>query len=138
MPSRRALKDLTLKQATFATEYVHCKGNGTKSAKRAGYAEKSAHVAASRALSNDKVIAEIVTLTRKHDISAERVLTRLDNLSIKAEEANDFSTAVKAESLLGKSLGMWVDRSFNVNVNAGEAHLQALLDLASKRSDGAQ
>lgn len=138
MPSRRALKDLTLKQATFATEYVRCKGNGTKAAKNAGYAESWAHVAASENLRKPKVLGEIVTLTRKHEISAERVLTRLDNLSIKAEEANDFSTAVKAESLLGKSLGMWIDRSFNVNVNAGEAHLQALLDLARKRSDGAQ
>ena len=52
--------------------------NGTAAARRAGYASKSAHVAGSRLLSNDKVQAEIARLkaevTSKLGVSVETVL----------------------------------------------------------------
>ena len=131
----RKARDLTLKQATFAPEYVRTNGNGTKAAKAAGYAASSAHVRASELVRNSKVVAEINRLTRKHDISAERVLTRLDNLSMGAEAEGEYSAAIKAEELLGKSLGMWVERSMHMNVDLSQAHLDALQRLAAKTRD---
>ena len=130
--------ELTLKQAAFAPEYVRAKGNGTKAAKAAGYAESGAHVEASRLLRNPKVVAEIVRLTRKHEISADRVLTRLDNLSIKAEEDGQYSVSAKCEELLGKSLGMWIDRSVSVNLDLNGEHLRALQERMARRRDGDQ
>lgn len=129
------LTDLTLKQRTFAHEYVRENGNGTKAAKKAGYAPASAHVQASRAIRNDKVVEVINYLTRRHEISADRVLTRLDNLSIKAEQEGQIGAAIKAEELLGKSLGMWVERSVNVNVDLNGEHLKALQDRMNRRRD---
>lgn len=130
---RAKLKDLTLKQRTFAEEYVHTKGNGTRAAKNAGYADSSAHVRASELVRKSNVVAVINELTRKHDVSADRVLTRLDNLSAKAEEANDYSTAAKCEIALGKTLGMFIERKVNVNIDVGEEHLRALRERMEKR-----
>lgn len=132
---------LTLKQRKFAAEYVKRNGNGTQAALAAGYGNgkpESAAVRASEAVRNRKVKRHIEAITRRWDISAERVLGRLDNLSAKAEEEGNFGAAVKAEELIGKSLGMWVERSLNVTVDMTDAHLQALRDLASRRGDGAK
>jgi hypothetical protein len=134
--ARARPKGLTHKQAAFAAEYVHTNGNGTKAAKRAGYADSSAHVRASELVRKSKVTQRISYLSRRHEISAERVLTRLDNLSLGAEEAGNHSAAIKAEELLGKSLGMWIDRSMSVNVDMSEAHLDALRSLMGDRKQG--
>jgi len=135
---RPKLTDLTLKQRTFAEEYVRENGNGTKAAKKAGYAETSAHVIASENLRKPKVVEVINYLTRKHEISADRVLTRLDNLSMKAEEDGQYSVSARCEELLGKSLGMWVDRSVSVNVDLNGEHLRALQERMSRRRDDDQ
>lgn len=126
---------LTLKQRKFAAEYVKRNGNGTQAALAAGYGNGDPVAAAARASENvrkRKVRQHIERITRRWDISAERVLGRLDNLSAKAEEEGNFGAAVKAEELIGKSLGMWVERSLNVTVDMTDAHLQALRDLAAR------
>lgn len=68
----------------FAREYI-IDLNGLQAAIRAGYAEKSAHVQASRLLRNDKVKTLIAELTEKKfnklDISAERILQELARLA---------------------------------------------------------
>lgn len=128
------LEKLTLKQRTFAEEYVRTKGNGTQAAKNAGYAESGAHVEASRALRKPKVAQVIEYLVRKHEISADRVLTRLDNLSVKAEQAGQFGAAIAAERDIGKAIGMFVDRSLNVNVDVSAEHLKALQDRMQERA----
>ena len=126
---------LTLKQRLFVDEYVKNKGNGTQAALKAGYGKGKPNVAAVQASENlrkPKVRKHIERIARRWDISAERVLGRLDNLSAKAEEEGNFGAAVKAEELIGKSLGMWVERSLNVTVDMTDAHLQALRDLAAR------
>ena len=126
---------LTLKQRRFAAEYVKKNGNGTQAALAAGYGNGKPEVAAvraSEAVRNRKVRKHIEAITRRWDISAERVLGRLDNLSAKAEQEGNFGAAVKAEELIGKSLGMWVERSLNVTVDLTDAHLEALRDLAAR------
>lgn len=72
-------------------------------------------------------------LTRKHEITADRVLTRLDNLSAKAEESGNYPAAVRAEELIGKSLGMWVDRSVSVSLDLTGQHIEAIRALAARR-----
>jgi phage terminase small subunit len=134
MGAAKIKRGLTLRQAKFAPEFVATNGNATEAAKRAGYSGSWAHVAGHEALKMPKVVAEIVRLTRKHEITSDRVLTRLDNLSTKAEEAGQIAAAVKAEELLGKSLGMWVERSMSVHVDMSAAHLEALRALSRRRS----
>lgn len=126
---------LTLKQRKFAAEYVKRGGNGTQAALAAGYAKgkpEHAAVQASENLRKPKIRQHINSIARRWDISAERVLGRLDNLSAKAEEEGQLGAAIKAEELIGKSLGMWVERSLNVTVDMTDAHLQALRDLAAR------
>lgn len=125
--------DLSIREAAFAAQYVAKHGNGTQAAIAAGYAPSAAHVAASRLIRRGKVKRQIDRLTRKHEITADRVLTRLDNLSAKAEERGNFPAAVRAEELIGKSLGMWVDRSVSVSLDLTGQHIEAIRALASRR-----
>lgn len=73
------------KQDLFARAYVANGLNGTEAAKSAGYAERSAHVTASRLLKNAKVNALIASLSKKRadklDISADWVLGELRKLA---------------------------------------------------------
>ena len=124
---------LTLKQASFAAEYIRAKGIGTKAALAAGYAPSWAHVAASQLIRHPKVKQRIDKLARRHEVTAERVLTRLDNLSIKAEESGNYPAAVRAEELIGKSLGMWVDRSVSVSLDLTGQHIEAIRALSARR-----
>jgi len=124
---------LTLKQASFAAEYIALHGNGTRAAIAAGYSEKGASVAAVRLLGKASVKKRIERLSKRHEVTADRVLTRLDNLSVKAEESGNYPAAVRAEELIGKSLGMWVDRSVSVSLDLNGSHIEAIRALASRR-----
>lgn len=76
------------KRERFAREYLQ-DHNGTKAAIRAGYSEKSAHVTASRLLSDAKVSERIHELTqqlhakleKKTEITRERVLQEYAKLA---------------------------------------------------------
>jgi len=125
--------DLSIREAAFAAQYVAKHGNGTQAAIAAGYAPSAAHVAASRLIRRGKVKRRIDRLTRKHEITADRVLARLDNLSAKAEESGNYPAAVRAEELIGKSLGMWVDRSVSVSLDLTGQHIEAIRALAARR-----
>lgn len=61
------------------------------------------------------------------------MLTRLDNLSAKAEESGNYPAAVRAEELIGKSLGMWVDRSVSVSLDLTGQHIEAIRALSARR-----
>ena len=124
---------LSIREAAFAAQYVAKHGNGTQAAIAAGYAPSAAHVAASRLIRRGKVKRQIDRLTRKHEITADRVLTRLDNLSAKAEENGNYPAAVRAEELIGKSLGMWVDRSVSVSLDLTGQHIEAIRALSARR-----
>lgn len=86
MPVHHSTKTLIKRKArekTFCQEYSIDK-NGTRSAKAAGYAPKSAHVTASLLLKKPKIRAAIDALLKKHadklDLSAEKVLAELSKL----------------------------------------------------------
>ena len=59
------------------------------------------------------------------------VQRRLDEISHEAQADGQYGPAVRAEELLGKSIGMWVDQSVNISVSS--EHVQALLNQARQR-----
>ena len=61
------------------------------------------------------------------------VQRRLHDISHAAQEAGQFGPAVRAEELLGKSIGMWIDRSLALSGALNSEHVTALLELARKR-----
>ena len=58
---------------------------------------------------------------------------RLHEISHAAQEAGQFGPAVRAEELLGRSIGMWIDRSLQLTGQLNDSHVTALLELARKR-----
>jgi len=64
---------------------------------------------------------------------ARRVQRRLDEIGRAAQDAGQFGPAVRAEELLGKSIGMWIDQSLRVSGVLNDSHVTALIELARKR-----
>jgi hypothetical protein len=58
---------------------------------------------------------------------------RLHEISHAAQDAGQFGPAVRAEELLGKSIGMWIDRSLQLTGQLNDSHISALLEIARKR-----
>jgi len=85
----------------------------------AGYSEAGAQSSASRLARNAKVAARIAELeaasaqasTAAVLFDRARVLARLDELSRKAEAEGNFSAAIRAEELIGRNRGMFIDRT---------------------------
>jgi hypothetical protein len=63
----------------------------------------------------------------------EWVQQRLDEISHEAQNAGQFGPAVRAEELLGKSIGLFIDRSLELTGQLNDSHVAALLELARKR-----
>jgi hypothetical protein len=131
-------RHLTAKQEKFVKAYARL-GNGTAAAARAGYKgnAKTLSVTASRTLAIDKVRAaaerETQRVYEQTDFSTGRVRSRLDALSHGAEQAEQYGVAVRAEELLGKAAGMFVDQSISLHANLSSEHLQALVEVARQR-----
>jgi phage terminase small subunit len=104
---------LTPKQDRFCREYL-VDLNATQAAIRAGYSEKTAKQQGSRLLTNADVqtrISELQDEVRQRiDVKVDDVIARLIELSEKSEAAGQFAPAVRAAELLGKRLGMFVNR----------------------------
>ena len=134
MPNPAPRPRLTQKQIRFIREYaIH--GNGTEAARQAGYRQNAngLGVQAHDNLRLPKVKAEIERLSREiaPEITPARVQRRLDEISHEAQADGQYGPAVRAEELLGKSIGMWVDQSVNISVSS--EHVQALLNQARQR-----
>ena len=67
------------------------------------------------------------------EVTPQRVHRRLDEIGRAAQEAGQYGPAVRAEELLGKSIGMWIDRSLQLSGQLNDSHVTALLDLARRR-----
>jgi phage terminase small subunit len=97
--------------------------SATEAYRQAGYDAKgnAAEVAASRLIRNTKVASRVEELKTRAaasvQISKEWVLEQLvDNLKL-AKEQGQLAPANRAAELLGKELGMFVDRSESLNTN---------------------
>lgn len=100
------IQDLPLKQRKFIKYYKET-GNGTKSAKLAGYAESSAYSTASRILKSDKVLS-ILNDSVEEAQEVIRSLVRSDDPKI--------SLAASRE-VLDRTIGKPIQRSESVQVN---------------------
>ena len=133
---RQSRAQLSRKQLKFVAEYAHL-GNGTEAARRAGYngSDNVLGVQAHHNLRHPKIASAIKQEMAKIDVDVtpQRVQHRLDEIGRAAQEAGQFGPAVRAEELLGKSIGMWIDRSLALSGALNSEHVTALLELARKR-----
>ena len=97
----------------FVAEYLVDK-NGTQAAIRAGYSPKSAHVQASRLLSNDKVKTDIAQAEAKRDVrtnmSQDFVIDRLRLEAMGDGQDTNAGARIRATELLGKIQNMFTDK----------------------------
>jgi hypothetical protein len=133
---RQSRAQLSRKQLKFIVEYAHLE-NGTEAARRAGY-KGSANVLGVQAHHNirhPKIASAIKQEMAKIDVDVTpvRVQRRLHDISHAAQEAGQFGPAVRAEELLGKSIGMFIDRSIQLSGQMNDAHIAALLEMAKRR-----
>ena len=128
---------LSRKQRAFVEQYVHhTNGNASEACRRAGYKNgKAIGQQAYENLKKPEVVAAISLETAKvaREITPTRVRRRLDEISHAAEAARQFGPAVRAEELLGKSVGLFVDRSLQLSGVLNDTHIQALLEIAKRR-----
>ena len=111
-------RGLTPKQAAFVKWYVSkdCYGNGTESAKRAGYCgtENALGVMANKLLRKGKIKAEVdkgmEKATKAANVTVETVLKNLVEVYNASFNDQEFSSALRALELQGKFLKMWVER----------------------------
>ena len=134
---RMSRAQLSLRQMRFVREYAAL-GNGSEAARRAGYSAKSDNSIAVQAYENlrkpnviSAVKAEIARI--EAEVTPQRVQHRLDEIGRAAQEAGQFGPAVRAEELLGKSVGMFIDRSLQLQGVLKDEHIQAVLEMARRR-----
>jgi phage terminase small subunit len=100
---------LPLKQQMFCREYI-VDLNGSRAAIRAGYAERSARITASKLLTNNNIQEFIQSLIQERIIglsmNADAVLLGLADL---ARNATTDSAKIRALELLGKYFNLWSD-----------------------------
>jgi hypothetical protein len=133
---RQSRAQLSRKQLAFVEQYVAL-GNGTEAARRAGYrgSANALGVQAHHNLRHPKIAPLIEQKLAKVDVEVTpvRVQRRLHDISLAAQDAGQFGPAVRAEELLGKSIGMWIDRHLQLSGQLKDEHISALLEVARKR-----
>lgn len=140
MPS----KELNPKQRRFVDEYL-VDLNAKQAAMRAGYSPKTAESQGSRLLSHAKVSEAIqhgqAQIANKYEVTQEYVIEKLiENLDGSLREGQR-GPANGALTLLGKHIGMFVDRTRVEGPNGGPvqvedaaaARIASILATASKR-----
>lgn len=111
LPGATPLKNA--KRERFAREYL-VDLNATQAAIRAGYSAKTAYSSGQRMLKYVEIQSRIVELqshiVERTDLSIEWVLEQLRATFFAAKDCGQHSAANKSLELLGKHLGMYVDR----------------------------
>ena len=128
-------RHLTARQERFVKHFAHLP-NASAAARAAGYRDgPGIGVTACRTLKKANVKAALAKAEAEiaEQITPGRVQRRLDEISHEAQSAGQFGPAVRAEELLGRSVGMWIDRSLQLTGQLNDSHIAALLELARKR-----
>ena len=119
-PTRR----LTNRQKEFARHYIEGRFSNAECARKAGYAEDSANVQASKLLNGrdfplvvEYIAEEREARERKYGVTLINQLKRFDELSHNAEEAGQFSAAINAEKIRSSLGGLTIDRRETTNVH---------------------
>ncbi len=104
---------LTPRQERFCQEYA-IDLNATAAARRAGYSEKTAEQQGSRLFRNVQVKARIAELqdevAERNKLSVDGVVTKLADLRDAAIAAGQMGPAIRAQELIGRTIGAFVDR----------------------------
>ncbi len=104
---------LTPRQQRFCQEYA-IDLNATAAARRAGYSEKTAEQQGSRLFRNVQVKARIAELqdevAERNKLSVDGVVSKLADLRDAAIAAGQMGPAVRAQELIGRTIGAFVDR----------------------------
>ena len=115
-------RKLTNRQREFARHYVEGIYSNAECARKAGYSPKVANRSAHVLLSGDKYphVVEYITelrqeRERRFGVTITGQLKRLQELSIGAEEAGQFSASINAEKIRSALGGLTVDRRENVH-----------------------
>jgi len=106
-------KELTPKQQMFCKEYL-IDLNATQAAIRAGYSEKTSSRIGPELLGKTWIQSAIQAQMDKRaarvEVTADDVLTGIQRVTLKAEEAEEFPAALKGFELLGKHLKLFTDK----------------------------
>lgn len=135
-------KGLTPRQDQFARNLAKG-GSQTQAAREAGYSEVCAQPYSSKLMLNPVIQAavEIYRASResKQELTRERVLNSIAEIGAVALSTGQLGSAMKGQELLGRALGVFVDRSQNINVNvdATAAQLEGLIAAAKRRQSAA-
>ncbi|MEN6334573.1 MAG: terminase small subunit [Phycisphaerales bacterium] len=133
-----ACKKIPPNRQRFVEEYL-LDLNATQAAMRAGYSAKTANEQGARLLANVSVATAIQVAQQKRAKRKQRdadwVIDRLERQSDAAEAAEDFGPAIRATELIGKHLGMFVDRTLSSEVEDGDSaeSISRKLDLLATR-----
>lgn len=104
---------LTPKMQAFVREYLIDLAPAA-AARRAGYSAHTANRTAYDLLQKpnirELVDAEIAARSERTRLTADNVLTSLQRLSLKAEAAEDYGPAIRAQEHLGRHLKLFTDR----------------------------
>ncbi|MGA0425952.1 MAG: terminase small subunit [Alphaproteobacteria bacterium] len=118
------VRRLTNRQKEFAKYYIEGRYSNAECARKAGYAEDSANVQASKLLNGrdfplvvEYIAEEREARERKYGVTLINQLKRFDELSHSAEEAGQFSAAINAEKIRSSLGGLTIDRRETTNVH---------------------
>ena len=116
---------LTPKQQAFVDQYLICR-NGAEAARRAGYAELSARITASRLLTKDNIQAALAAakadLKRKLNIDKKQVVAELlDSVNVAKQQLKP-GEMIRGWVEIAKMLGHYTPEIVKVAVSAENAH----------------
>ena len=121
---------LTPKQHRFVEEYQRDL-NATQAAVRAGYSQKTAYSAGQRLLKHVEVSSELEAAQKRRsersEISVDKVINELGSVAFDEHELT--RDRLRALELLGKALGMFVDRSVSATLDIGPGGMGATEEL---------
>ena len=104
---------LNPRQQRFVQEYL-VDFNATQAAIRAGYSRKTARIQASQMLRNDKVQKLVAQheaqACERNDITIDLVLSALSEIAFPGRRRVRHGDRLRALEMLGRHLGMFVDR----------------------------
>ena len=107
--------ELSFRRKAFAKHYVKC-GNQTHAAIKAGYSPRSARNQGARLMANDDVKEYIDTLAAEAEAIQELTMEHVAAMILKeARNAKNDGARIRAQELLGKWKGGFVDRVENTN-----------------------
>lgn len=123
---------LTAKEELFVLHYVAgdpgALGNGTRALIAAGYVSKAPAKMASQMLSKPHIRAavdvELKRISKKLNLTAEKVLSDIERIANKAEAAGKFGDAIKGKELLGKHLKLFTEKHEHGGIGGGPVLFQ--------------